>query len=70
MNDQEILELLDKLGFEGQQKDGAFFACKEVRRKVTQRYYSFMQHANNAAQDGTVSPRQLDRFFYGSTKLP
>jgi len=67
MTDEELKELVVAWGFGGDMQDSAMRMAQDIRRQVKAKYFSFMQHANNAALDGTVTPRELDRFFWDAS---
>ena len=64
MTDEELKELVVAWGFGGDTEEMAVKMAQDIRRRVNARYFSFMQHANNAALDGTVTPRELDMYFW------
>lgn len=68
MNDEEIRELVAKFGFVGDQADLAFRLCQDVERKTRQEFFSFIQHANNAAVSREISARQLDKLIWDFSK--
>lgn len=64
MPDEEIEKLIAAYGFTGGEATKVAAICREVERETRHNFFAFIQHANNAANAKSVSPRELDNFFW------
>ncbi|WP_417744810.1 hypothetical protein [Rosistilla oblonga] len=64
MNDDEIRQLVTDHGFTGEIATDALRLCREVERETRSQFFSIIQHANNAANARSITPRELDRFVW------
>lgn len=67
MNDEELKKLVMQWGYTGKDAETALRMCKEVERLTRQRYFSFIQRANNAAEMLALTPRELEKIVFDKT---
>ena len=64
MNNDEIREMAEKHGFEGESLELAMRLAREVERETRHNYFRLIQNANNAASSRSITQRELDKFVW------
>ena len=64
MNDDEIREMAEQHGFDGESLELALRLAREVERQTRHNYFRLIQMANNAASSRSITPRELEKFVW------
>lgn len=67
MNDDELKKVVFAWGFEGKDFETALRMAREVERLTRQRYFSFIQEANNAAESLALTRQELSKIVFDKT---